>query len=369
MTEGTRSGIQAVTGCYGPDYADEGKGGAMKALAIDGYGLDKVSLRDLDTPSPGPGEVRVRLGAVALNHLDLWTLEGTLGIEHTFPHVLGADGAGTIDELGEGVGNLQTGTKVMINPGLSCGKCELCRAGEQSECPRFAMLGEHVPGTFADYVTVPAANVFPYPAHLSVSEAAALGVTMLTAYRMLFTRAGLRPGEWVLVTGIGGGLAVSLFQLARAVAGRVYVTSSSDAKLERAAAMGADGGVNYATAPVARQIRKLTGNRGVDLVVDSAAGPSLDESLKTLRKGGRLVNAGATAGGKSDINMQRLFWNQLAVIGSTMGSVTDVADMLRMVAGLELKPQIARTMPFSKGVEALAELGSSERFGKIVLEL
>jgi NADPH:quinone reductase-like Zn-dependent oxidoreductase len=341
----------------------------MKAIAIDGYGFENVVLRELDDPSPGPGEVRVRLQAAALNRLDLWTLGGTLGIEHDFPHVLGADGAGEIDALGEGVKAPKPGTPVIVNPGLSCGRCELCRAGEQSECPRFAMLGEHVPGTFAEYVVVPATNVFPAPGHLSPTEAAALGVTFLTAYRMLFVKGRMRPGEWVLITGIGGGLAVSLFQLARLVAGRVYVTSSSDAKIEKARSLGADGGVNYATAKVGREIRSLTGNRGVDLVVDSAGGASLDESLKTLRKGGRLVNAGATAGGKAEINLQRLFWNQIEVIGSTMGSDGDVGDMLRMVAGTGLKPIVDRVVPFAEGVQALRDLESEDRFGKIVLAM
>ncbi|CAN5711930.1 zinc-binding dehydrogenase [soil metagenome] len=341
----------------------------MKAIAIDGYGFDNVALTELDDPSPGPGEVRVKLAAAALNRLDLWTLGGTLGIEHHFPHVLGADGAGEIEALGEGVKAPKPGTPVIVNPGLSCGRCELCRAGEQSECPRFAMLGEHVPGTFAECVVVPATNVFPVPEHLSLTQAAALGVTFLTAYRMLFVKGRMRPGEWVLVTGIGGGLAVSLFQLARLVAGRVYVTSSSDAKIERAKELGADGGVNYASGKVGREIRALTGNRGVDLVVDSAAGASLDESLKALRKGGRLVNAGATAGGKAEINVQRLFWNQLEVIGSTMGSDGDVADMLRLVAGTGLTPIVDRVVPFANGVQALKDLESEERFGKIVLAI
>lgn len=340
----------------------------MKAIVIDGYGFENVSLTEVDDPSPGPGEVRVKLQAAALNRLDLWTLGGTLGIEHDFPHVLGADGAGEIDALGDGVKAPTPGTPVIVNPGLSCGRCELCRAGQQSECPRFAMLGEHVPGTFAEYVVVPATNVFPAPEHLSLTQAAALGVTFLTAYRMLFVKGRMRPGEWVLVTGIGGGLAVSLFQLGRVVAGRLYVTSSSDGKIERARELGADGGVNYASGKVGREIRALTGNRGVDLVVDSAAGASLDESLKALRKGGRLVNAGATAGGKAEINVQRLFWNQLEVIGSTMGSDTDVADMLRLVAGTGLTPIVDRVVPFADGVQALKDLESEERFGKIVLE-
>ncbi len=200
-------------------------------------------------------------------------------------------------------------------------------------------------------------------------EAAALGVTFITAYRMLFERARLRPGEWVLVTGIGGGLALSLFQLARPLAGKVFVTSSADDKIKRALELGADAGVNYTHEDVGKSVRQLTGKRGVDVVVDSAAGPSVAGSLQALRKGGRLVVAGATAGPKAEIDMRRVFWNQLQVTGSTMGSHADVADMLRMVAGTRLRPHVDRTFPLTDGVEALRRLEDGRHFGKIVLEI
>ncbi|MGH2819033.1 MAG: zinc-binding dehydrogenase [Actinomycetota bacterium] len=341
----------------------------MKALAIDDYGLEKVSLRDVEDPAPGAGEVVVGVRAAALNHLDLWTLSGALGIEHSFPHVLGADGAGEVEEVGEGVASgIKPGAPVMINPGLSCRNCEYCRAGEHSVCTSFKMLGEHVGGTFAEKAKVPATNVYPFPSHLSFGEAAALGTTFITAYRMLFSRGRLRPGEWVLVSGIGGGLAHSLFQLARAVAGRVFVTSSSADKLKRALEMGADAAVNYTEEDVARAVRGLTGKRGVDLVVDSAGGPSMEAALRCVRKGGRIVNAGGTAGPKVEIDLRRVFWNQVEIIGSTMGSDSDVADMLRMVAGTELRPEIDRTFPLGEGRQALEYLERQDHFGKIVLE-
>jgi NADPH:quinone reductase-like Zn-dependent oxidoreductase len=194
-----------------------------------------------------------------------------------------------------------------------------------------------------------------------------LGVTFITAYRMLFRRGRMRPGEWILITGIGGGLAQSLFQLARPLAGRVFVTSSSDDKLHKAAEMGADHGVNYEAEDVGVAVRRLTGKRGVDVAFDSAGGPALDASLRALRKGGRLVVAGATAGPKGDVDLRRVFWNQLEIIGSTMGSHADVSDMLRMVAGARLKPRIDRTYPLSEGRQALASLQAHESFGKIVL--
>ena len=339
----------------------------MKALAIDGYGLDRVAVTDVDDPSPGRGEVVVAVRAAALNHLDLWTLFGDLRIEHSFPHVLGADGAGEIAAVGEDVTGLRVGDRVLINPALSCGACEFCRAGEQSQCTTFRMLGEHVAGSFAELVKVPARNVFPVPQHLSFEEAAALGVTFITAYRMLFVRGRMRPGDWVLITGIGGGLAQSLFQLARGVAGRILVTSSSSEKLDRALELGATAGINYVADDVGVQVRRLTAKRGVDLVVDSAGGPAIDASLRALRKGGRLVVAGATAGAHPEFDLRRLFWNQLEIVGSTMGSDADVSDMLRYVAGARLHPLVDRSFPIGDGRRALEYLESETHIGKVVL--
>ncbi len=342
----------------------------MKAIAIEGYGGPELArVQELADPHPGPGEVVVRVRAAALNHLDLWTLSGSLGIDLDFPFVLGADGAGELAAVGEGVEGLRAGMRVVVNPAVSCGLCERCRAGEQSQCVSFRMLGEHLPGTFAELVTVPARNVYPFPQHLSFAEAAALGVTFITAYRMLFTQGELRPGEWVLITGIGGGLALSLLQLARPLAGRIFVSSSSEEKLERARALGADAGINYRDKDVGREIRRLTSKRGVDLVVDSAGGAGLDASLRSLVKGGRVVLAGATAGATAEIGLRRLFWNQLRIIGSTMGSDDDVAAMLRMVAGSGLRPVIDRTFRLEEAQAALAYLESQAHFGKIVLEV
>jgi NADPH:quinone reductase-like Zn-dependent oxidoreductase len=341
----------------------------VKALAISGYGLDNAAVAEFDDPIPGPGEVLVRVRAAALNRLDLWTAGGALKIEHEFPHILGADAAGDIEALGEGVQAPQPGTKVVVNPALSCGACEFCRSGEQSMCTTFRMLGEHVPGTLAERIVVPATNVFPLPQHFSFTEGAALGVTFITAHRMLFTRGRLVPGEWVLVTGIGGGLALSLFQLARPIAGKVFVTSSSQAKLDRALEIGADGGVDYSRDDVGKSVRKLTYKRGVDLVVDSAGGTALEAAMRALRKGGRMVVAGATAGARAEIDVRRLFWNQVAIIGSTMGSDGDVSDMLRNVAGSSIRPVIDRSFVLSEAVDALRYLDSGDQFGKVVVEM
>lgn len=340
----------------------------MRAVAIDGYGdVDVAHVRELPEPVPGREEVLVRIHAAALNHLDLWTVSGSLGFDIAFPFVLGADGAGDIAALGEGVEDLQVGQRVLVNPAISCRGCERCRAGQQSECVQFKMLGEHMDGTFAEFVKVPALNVFPLPDHLSYAEGAALGVTFMTAYRMLFTQGEMRPGEWVLITGIGGGLALSLLQLARPVAGRVFVTSSSDEKLERAQQLGADVMINYRNSDVGKAIRDATWKRGVDLVVDSAGGPTLDASLRALVQGGRVVIAGATAGGKAEIDVRRLFWKQLRIIGSTMASDADIAGMLRMVQGAQVRPLVDRTFPMEQAADALRYLEKQDQFGKVVL--
>lgn len=342
----------------------------MKAIVIDGYGdVEDVRLRDIPTPGPGPGEVLVRMRAAALNHLDLWTLSGSLGFDIEFPFVLGADGAGEIQALGPDVTGLVPGSSVLIDPALSCGTCEYCRAGEESLCVSFRMLGEHVDGTFAEFACVPATNVFPFPSHLSWVEAAALGVTSITAYRMLFTQGGLEAGESVLIPGIGGGLALSLLQLARPIAGRIFVTSSSDEKLDKAMKLGADVGIDYSSEDVGASIRRHTAKRGVDLVVDSAGGSSVDASLWALSKGGRLVISGATAGREATIDLRRLFWNQLRVIGSTMGSRADVAAMLGLAAAHRLKPVVDRVYPLEQASSALRHLRDQKQFGKVVLEV
>lgn len=324
---------------------------------------------DVAEPVCGPEDVVVRVRAAAFNHLDLWTVNGELPFEIDYPFVLGADGAGEVEVTGERVRGIKPGARVIVDPALSCGRCERCRAGEQSNCVSFEMLGEHRNGTMAQRVCVPATNVYPFPDHLGFEQAAALGVTSITAYRMLFTRGRFRPGEWVLITGIGGGLALSLLQLSVGVAGRIFVTSSSPEKIERALQMGATDGIDYKKVDVGKEVRRLTSKRGVDLVCDSAGGDTLDGSMRALRPGGRIVIAGATAGSKSTIDVRRLFWNQIEVIGSTMGSASDVSDMLRMVAGARIEPVIDRIVDLQDAPDGLAAMAAGDRFGKVVVRI
>ncbi|NOZ79065.1 MAG: zinc-binding dehydrogenase [Acidobacteria bacterium] len=341
----------------------------MRALYFEKHGgTGELRLGGRPLPEPGPGQVRIRLKAAALNHLDLFVLGGMPGIEIPLPHIGGADGAGVVDAAGPGVSGVAVGDEVIFNPGLACGGCELCRKGEQSLCVRFGIVGEHVDGTFAEAVVVPAGNVAPKPAHLGWEEAAALPLTFLTAWRMLLNRGGLRAGETVLIHGIGGGVALACLQLAKMAGARVFVTSRSEAKLASARELGADE-VIPAGANVAREVRRLTAKRGVDVVVDSVGEATWLQSLKAAAKGGRILTCGATSGPNPAEEIRLIFWNQLSIIGSTMGSDEDWRRMLGAVTSSGLKPVVDEVVPLDEGRKAYERLVAAEQLGKIVLTI
>jgi len=339
----------------------------MKALYFESHGgTDQLRIGRRPVPEPGPGQVRVRLRTAALNHLDLFVLGGMPGVPVSLPHIGGADGAGVVDLLGPGVEGVAVGDEVLFNPGRSCGTCELCSRGEQSLCVRFGILGEHVDGTFAEFVIVPAENIAPRPDHLSWEEAAALPLTFLTAWRMLLNRGGLRTGESVLIHGIGGGVALACLQLAKLAGARVLVTSRSPVKLERARELGADEAIPAGDS-VAREVRRLTDKRGVDVVVDSVGKATWMQSLKAAAKGGRIVTCGATSGPDPAEEVRLIFWNQLSIIGSTMGSHEDWRRMIAAVRSGRLRPVVDRVFPLTEGVQAYQRMVAAEQFGKIVL--
>ena len=340
----------------------------MRAVYLAAHGgIDQVRVGELRAPAPGPGEVLVRLAAAAFNHLDLFVLGGMPGITLEMPHVGGADGAGVIAGLGPGVDGWREGDEVVLNPGLWCGECEFCRRGEESMCVRFGLLGEHVPGTFAEFVKVPAVNLGRRPAHLSWEEAAAFPLTFLTAWRMLTTRGRLEAGETVLIHGIGGGVALAALAIARRIGARVIVTSSSQEKLERARALGADETIDYGKDDVARVVRALTGKRGVDLVVETAGAATWMASLRAAVKGGRIVTCGATTGPSPAEEVRLVFWNQLSILGSTMGSRADWQAMLEAVSAWQLRPVIDSVLPLEQGPAGYARLAAGGQFGKLVL--
>jgi NADPH:quinone reductase-like Zn-dependent oxidoreductase len=344
----------------------------MRALIIDSHGgLEQVHCRDgvADPQLAAPTDVRVRLSAAALNHLDLFVVGGVPGVKITPAWVLGGDGVGMIESVGSAVTSVKEGDRIVINPGLSCYACEYCLAGEHSLCVRFGLLGEHRPGTFAEYVVVPARNVRRIPAGIPDTTAAAFTLATLTAWRMVVTRAQVRPGEDVLIQGIGGGVAIAALQIAKARGARVWVTSGSETKLARAVALGADETLNYATMDVAREIRARTGKRGVDVVIDSAGVASWTQSLGALGKRGRLVTCGATTGAIVETDLRRLFWNQWTLMGSTMGTEAEFETVVAELAAGRLVPPIDSVMPLTDGRAAFERLMHKEQFGKIVLEI
>jgi NADPH:quinone reductase-like Zn-dependent oxidoreductase len=340
----------------------------MKALYMRGHGeLEQIEYGDLPEPAPNAGEVVVDVKAAALNRLDLFVLRGIPGIDLAMPHVGGADGAGVVAAVGDGVSGWSVGDEVVLNPGVWCGACEFCRRGDESLCVRFGLLGEHRPGTFAERVRVPAASLGRKPSHLTWVEAAAFPLVYLTAWRMLVTRARLEAGETVLIHGIGGGVALAALAIAKRLGARAIVTSGSAEKLRRARELGADEAIDYTAADVAKQVRGLTGRRGVDVVVESTGAATWMASLRSACKGGRIVTCGATTGPQPAEEIRLIFWNQLSILGSTMGSVADWRSMIDAVERWGLRPAIDSAHRLADGRAAYERLERRDQFGKIVL--
>lgn len=342
----------------------------MKAVFFRRHGgPDVIEYGDLPVPSPGPGQVLVRVKAAALNHLDIFVRRGIPGIIVALPHILGSDGAGVVESVGPGVTRAKPGDEVVLNPGIDCGKCEFCLKGEHSLCVSFHLIGEHIAGTYAEYVVAPEINACPKPAGLSWEEAAAFPLTFLTAWRMLVTKACAKPGETLLIIGIGSGVGVAALRIAKALGLNVLVTSGSAEKLVRAKALGADGGIDHSPGAFSREVRRITGKRGVDIVLDSVGKATWKESIASLARGGKLLTCGATTGSNPEEDIARIFWNQLTVYGSTMGTRSEFADMLGMFRDGRLSPVIDSVFPLSQAKEALDRLEEKRQFGKIVLRV
>ncbi|MBN2314743.1 MAG: zinc-binding dehydrogenase [Sedimentisphaerales bacterium] len=343
----------------------------MKAAMIHKHGgVDCVTVGEFPDPKVGEGDVVLEVRSAALNHLDIWIRKGRPGVQLDMPHVLGSDGAGVIAEVGPKTHGINIGDEVIVNPGLSCGCCESCRRGQQSECLTFGIVGMSRPGTFAEKVAVPFQNVYPKPDHLSFDEAAALPLAYQTAWRMLMTRAGLRAGETVLIHGIGGGVALAGLQLAKLAGAEVIVTSSSDEKLSRAKAIGADHVVNYqAIDDLIGTIKDITKGCGVDIVMDSVGAATWSTNFGVVRRGGRIVLCGVTTGLQAETDLRALYWNQLTVMGSTMGSNEDVRQMLRAVEAAKLKPVMDSVKSLEEIRETMSRMEAGEQFGKIVVKV
>jgi NADPH:quinone reductase-like Zn-dependent oxidoreductase len=325
----------------------------VKAIRIheDG-GPEVLRYEDAPDPTPGPGEVLIALEAASLNHLDIWLRRGLPSAPK--PRILGADGAGVVASLGEGVDRFAEGDKVVINPGLDEGA---------------RIVGEHMDGTHAELIALPADYVYPIPDALSFEEAAAFPLVFETAYRMLVTRAGLQEDEWVFVWGIGGGVATASLQVAKALGARVMVTSSSDEKLARARELGADAAVNHAEADVAAAVREATEGHGADVVVEHVGEATWKTSLQVAAPGGRVTVCGATSGPNPPANLHRIWWKQLTVLGSTMGTQEDFRGVYELVAGGRAKPVVDQVFPLAEAAAAHEHLEAGRQLGKVVLKI
>ncbi len=343
----------------------------MKALTLVALGgREQVRVQELPEPAIElPNQVLVGVQAVALNRLDLLVAAGLPGVNYSFPHIIGSDGAGIVREVGPAVSRLRPGDRVMINPTLSCGNCPWCLQGEESLCEELRVLGEHRSGTAAEFLVLPEENLEPVPDGMPWPQAAAFSLATLTAWRMVTTRGRLQAGETVLIWGIGGGVAVAALQIARLLGARTIVTSGSDAKLDVARTLGADVLLNHQRVDVGVEVRGLTGGRGADLIVDSAGEQSWRGSLRALRRGGRLVICGATTGPIVSLDLRRLFWHQWSILGSTLGSRREYAEIVALARQGKLWPVIDRAVPWNQSQAALERLARGEQVGKLVIEV
>ncbi len=333
-------------------------------------GLDRLELLELPEPQPGPGEVRVRLQAAGLNRLDRFVLAGIPGVPIARPHAVGSDGAGLVDTLGPGVDGLRIGQRVAINPGLWDGTCDACREHQEALCRQFRILGEHVQGTAAEFVVVPARNIHPMPPGFSFEEAAAAPLVYQTAWRALLTVGALSPGERVAIVGAGGGTAIAALQIARWRGARTVVVTRSAAKAERARGLGAgDVLVIDAEHPLERSLWEWSDKRGVDVIFDSVGRATVPRSIKALARGGRLVVIGATSGPEVEIDLRTLFWRQASIRGSTMASAEEFSAMYARLSEGAFRPVVDRVFPLQEGEAAFRHFESDDLFGKVVLRV
>lgn len=342
----------------------------MNAIVYSEHGGPHV-LRYVEVPEPRihHREVLVRVRACALNHLDLWLRRGIPGVVIPFPHIPGSDIAGEVVRVGERVSNIRVGDRVLLQPGISCGHCPACLSGSDNMCPRYTLFGYMVDGGCAEFVASPAENVVPIPAQLSFEEAAAIPLVFVTAWHMLITRAHLKPAETVLVLAAGSGVGSAAVQIAKAAGARVIATVGSEEKLDKAKALGADEVLLHSRNDFARDVKRLTQRRGVDVVIEHVGEATWAQSIYSLAVGGRLVTCGATTGYDVKIDLRYLFSRHLSILGSYMGSKAELFSVLDLLTRGLVKPVIDKLLPLSHAAEAHARLERREQFGKIVLQV
>jgi NADPH:quinone reductase-like Zn-dependent oxidoreductase len=340
----------------------------MKAVRFHQHGGPEV-LKYEDAPDPKiqPDEVLVKVKTCALNHLDLWLRNGVRSWQLAMPHIVGSDISGEVAEVGSLVTRFKPGDRVLLCPGISCGQCEMCSKGLDSACRHYTLLGVMVDGGYAAYAKSAQRNIIPIPGNLSFDEAAAVPLVFLTAWHMLFTRAHLKPGEDVLVVGAGSGVGSAAIQIAKLVSSRVIAVAGSDAKLEKARALGADHGINHARQSIAGEVMRLTDKRGVDVIVEHVGQAVWDACFESLATYGRLVTCGVTSGEEVKLNLRLLYGRQRTLLGSFMGGKGELMDALKLIGEGKLKAVIDSSFPLKDAAAAQKKMESRDFFGKILL--
>jgi NADPH:quinone reductase-like Zn-dependent oxidoreductase len=340
----------------------------MKAVRFHEHGgLEVLKCEDAPEPEIQANEVLVKVKACALNHLDLWLRAGVRAWKLPMPHIVGSDISGEVAEVGALVTNAKLGDRVLLSPGISCGRCEACWKGFDSACRSYTLFGVMVDGGYAEFVKSPAMNVIPIPGNLDFEEAAAVPLVFLTAWHMLFGRAKLQPGENVLVVGAGSGVGSAAIQVSKLVGCRVITVAGTDEKLEKARALGADEGINHTKQSIAEEVARLTSKRGVDVIVEHVGQAVWEDCFNSLATYGRLVTCGVTSGGEVKLDVQALFGRQRTILGSFMGGKGELMEVLKLIGRRQLKPVIDSVFPLAEAAQAQKKMESRNFFGKILL--
>ncbi len=342
----------------------------MKAIYFDKHGgAEALTFGELPNPVTRPGTVKVDVHAASLNHIDVFLRGGLPGIKIPLPHIPGCDAAGVVREIGDGVTNVTIGQRVLMNPSITCGKCEFCLRGDASMCIHYQLIGETMSGTCCEQIVIPAENAIPIPDSMSFVDAASVPLVFTTAWRMLITRAHLRAGEDILILGATAGVGIACIQIAKVAGARVFAAASSVEKLALAKDLGADVLIDYAREDFAQRIRQETGKRGVDVVVDYIGKETWVKSLRSLSRGGRLVTCGATTGYNPEEDLRHIFFRQLEVIGSTMGSRNELMAPLKLIWAGRMKPVVGAVYELKDLAAAHRAMEERRVMGKIVIKV
>ena len=332
-------------------------------------GPEVLQWGSFELPEPGPREVRVRVRAVALNHLDLWTRRGLPNVKYEFPFRLGSDVAGEVEALGPGARGVTVGQKVMVNPGLTCGVCQRCLDGDDNFCAKYRILGENTQGGYARHINVPDTNLVAMSEGVSFTDAASIPLVSITAWQMVMRRAEVKLGQTVLVQAAGSGVSSFAIQLCKLMGARVIATTGTDEKAKRARELGADEVINYTTHDFVAECKRLTNKRGVDAVIEHVGGEVFAKSVLCTAWGGRVVTCGATSGFKPDLDLRQIFFRQVQVLGSTMGRKADLLRVVALLGEKKVRPVVDRVLPLREARKAHELLEARQAFGKLVLSV